>query len=358
MSGARLRIALIAPPWFEVPPRAYGGIESLVANLAEGLVVRGHDVVVIGAGEDRTSAQFLCTYHEPPSARLGEPVPEVLHAAMAQRLLKELDVDVVHDHSLAGPLTAGARRVPTVVTAHSPVDGEFADYYQQLGDTVHLVADSEAQRRQAPHLNWVGHVHPAVDVQSYPYREDKEDFVLFLGRFDPRKGAHLAIDIARAAGCPIILAGKLNEAPEHDYFDCEIKPRLGTDAQYVGMADSCSKRELLSAARCLLFPIQWEEPFGIVLVEALACGTPVVATRRGAVPEIIKNGATGELRNEVSELAAAVDAVGDINPAVCRAEAVARFDTSIMAMLYARIYEHVRQQTWSGHTRDPGRDSG
>jgi len=342
MSEARLRIALIAPPWFEIPPRAYGGIEALVADLAEGLIARGHDVVVIGAGEDRTAARFLCTYSEPPSTRLGEPVPEVLHAAMAQRLLNKLDVDVVHDHSLAGPLTAGARRAPTVVTAHGPVDGEFADYYEQLGDTVHLVASSEAQRRHAPHLNWAGRVHAAVKVCSYPYREDKEGFVLFLGRFDPRKGAHLAIDAARAAGRPILLAGKLNEPAEHEYFDREIKPRLGTDAEYVGVADSKTKRELLSTARCLMFPIEWEEPFGIVMVEALACGTPVVATRRGAVPEIIKNGVTGKICDRTDYLAAAVDEVHNISPAACRADALAHFDVATMTALYAQLYDRIR----------------
>ena len=342
MTEPRLGIALIAPPWFEVPPRAYGGIESLVADLADGLVARGHEVVVIGAGEDRTTARFLHTYNEPPSTRLGEPVPEVLHAAMAQRLLNKLEVDIVHDHTLAGPLSAGARRVPTVVTAHGPVDNEFGEYYQQLGGTVHLVASSESQRRHAPHLNWAGRVHAAVNVRSYPYREDKDDFVLFLGRFDPRKGAHQAIDIARAAGRPILLAGKLNEPAEKEYFEQEIEPRLGTGVDYVGVADSKTKRELLSAARCLIFPVQWEEPFGIVMVEALACGTPVVATRRGAVPEIIKDGVTGEIRDRTGELAAAIDVIHNISPAACRADALANFDATKMAALYAQVYARIR----------------
>ena len=318
------------------------GLRQSSRTSAKGLIDRGHDVVVIGAGESRTGARFFPTYSEPPSTRLGEPVPEVLHAAMAQQLLRKLDVDVVHDHSLAGPLTAAARSVPTVVTAHGPVDGEFATYYQQLGDTVHLVACSEAQRCHAPHLNWAGRVHPAVDVGSYPYRQDKEGFVLFLGRFDPRKGAHLAIDIAREAGRPILLAGKLNETAEREYFDREIKPRLGANAEYVGVADWQVKRELLSAARCLMFPIQWEEPFGIVMVEALACGTPVVATSRGAVPEIIKDGVTGEIRERTDDLAAAVNIVHNISPAACRADALENFDASKMAALYAQLYDRVR----------------
>src|SRR5262249_24100020 len=157
--------------------------------------------------------------------------------------------------SLAGPLTARARKVPTVMTAHGPVHGEFGEYYQQLGDSVHLVANSQAQRRSAPYLNWAGQVYGAVDVHSFPFRDEKEGFILFLGRFEPRKGAHVAIDVARASGWPIILAGKANEAFERDYFDREIRPRLGPDAEYVGVADAQTKRELLSAARCLIFPV-------------------------------------------------------------------------------------------------------
>ena len=342
MPEAALRIALVAPPWFDLPPQGYGGIEALVAHLADGLTARGHDVVLIGAGEDRTAAQFLRTYHDPPSGRLGEPVPEVLHAATAQRLLKDLDVDVVHDHTLAGPLTASGREAPTVVTAHGPVDGEFGDYYRELGDTVHLVASSEAQRRRAPHLNWTDRVHAAVDVRSFPYRDDKEEFLLFLGRFDPRKGAHLAIDIARTAGRPIVLAGKLNEPPERDYFDREIKPRLGADAEYVGVADAKTKRELLSAARCLIFPIQWEEPFGIAMIEALACGTPVLATRRGAVPEIVQDGITGEIRDRTEDLAAAVEVVQRIISAAGGAEPLARCDVTRMGARYEEVYGRVR----------------
>lgn len=341
MSKARMRVALIAPPWFEVPPAGYGGIESLVADLAQGLVAREHDVVLIGAGQNRTAARFLNTYTVPPSDRLGEPVPEVLHAAMAQHRLDEVDVDIVHDHSLAGPLTARARKVPTVMTTHGPVDGEFGEYYRQLGDSVYLVANSQAQRRRAPYLNWVGQVYGAVDVHSFPFRDEKEEFILFLGRFESRKGAHIAIDVARAAGRPIVLAGKANEAFERDYFDREVRPRLGPDAEYVGVADAQTKRELLSAARCLIFPVLWEEPFGIVMIEALACGTPVVATRRGAVEEVIKNGLTGEIRDRPEDLATAVDIIHNISPAACRTEALTRFDVPRMAARYEQLYERI-----------------
>src|SRR2546430_12102303 len=149
----------------------------MVAELTRALSARGHEVTLIGAGPDRTPAKFLRTYLEPPSRRLGEPEPELVHAAAAARLLAGLDVDVVHDNSLAGPLTAAGRRVPTVVTVHGPVDGEMGVYYRQLGRTVSLVAISDAQRASAPELNWVGTVYNCLDVSAYPMRESKEDYV-------------------------------------------------------------------------------------------------------------------------------------------------------------------------------------
>ncbi len=338
LGAVPLRIALVAPPWFDVPPRAYGGIEAMVADLATALVARGHSVVLVGAGSDGTPARFLATYPDPPSSRLGEPVPEVVHAAAAARHLDGLDVQIVHDHSLAGPLTAGRRATPTVATVHGPVTGELAWYYRELGDTVGLVALSDAQRRAAPGLNWVGTVHNAVDVGTFPFRADKDDFVLFLGRFNPDKGAHLAIDAARAAGRRIVLAGKLNEQPERDYFAAEIEPRLGPGVEYVGEADAAMKRDLFSRARCLVFPIQWEEPFGMVMIEAMACGTPVVALRRGAVPEVVADGRTGFVRDRFEQVAEAIDQTNRLRPEDCRDHVARNFDVSVMAQRYERLY--------------------
>ncbi|HET7173798.1 MAG TPA: glycosyltransferase [Nocardioidaceae bacterium] len=177
---------MIAPPWFELPPTGYGGIESVVADLVDTLTVAGHEVVLIGAGRHRTrAARFVAVFEQPPSERLGAPVPEVLHAARAAAALPHLRVDVVHDHSLAGPLLAVGRPRPTLVTMHGPVDSELGDYYAALGDSVGMVAISDAQRRLRPELNWIGTVHNAIDVASFPFRSRKEDFVLWLGRFHP-----------------------------------------------------------------------------------------------------------------------------------------------------------------------------
>ena len=338
-----MHIAMIAPPWFNVPPDAYGGIEEVVSGLVHGLTGREHRVTLIGAGEDGTPAEFRRTYPDPPSKRLGDPVPEVVHAAAAAQLIDETDADVVHDHTLAGPLTALGRRTPTVATMHGPVEGEMAEYYRRLGDAVALVAISDAQRAAAPDLNWVATVPNGLDLDSYPFREDKEDWALFVGRFVPDKGAHLAIDAARAAGLHIRLAGKASEPPEQVYFEQEIRPRLGDDAEYVGEVDAAGKRELYAAAACLLFPIQWPEPFGMVMIEAMACGTPVVALRAGSVPEVVVDGTTGVVCDGPEELPEAIGKAGRLRPADCRAHVAGRFDLAAMADGYERVYRDLTE---------------
>jgi glycosyltransferase involved in cell wall biosynthesis len=345
-AGDRIRVAMVAPPWFSIPPRAYGGIEEVVGDLTRALIARGHEVTLVGAGRDGTPARFLRTYKEPPSSQLGEPLPEVVHAAAAAQLLADLDVDVVHDHTLAGPLTAASRDVPTVATAHGPVDGEAGDYYRQLGGAVSLVAISAAQRATAPDLNWVGTVHNGVDLASFPFQEEKEDWVLFIGRFNPDKGAHLAIDAARAARRPIVLAGKVNEPAEEEYFEQAIRPYLGTDVAYVGEVDAAGKRELYAKAACLVFPVRWPEPFGMVMIEAMACGTPVVALNSGSVPEVVVDGTTGYICASTTELPVAIEKAGRLRPAACRAHVAEHFDLSVVADGYENVY---RQVIAAGH---------
>ena len=289
----RLRIAFVTPPWFDVPPQAYGGIELMASDLIDALVDRGHDVILVAAGYNGTKAHFLRTFKQAPSQRLGEPLPEIVHAAWAGRYLEELDVDIIHDHTLNGPLAARGRKAPTVVTAHGPVTGETGTYYEKISPDVCLVAISDAQRRLGPQVTWGGTVHNAINVAEFTVQPDKDNYVLFLGRFSPDKGAHLAIDAAREAGRPILLAGKLQEPLELAYFRAEIAPRLGEHARFVGEADMRTKQKLAGRAHCLLFPICWDEPFGMVMIEAMACGTPVVALNRGSVPEVVADGVTG-----------------------------------------------------------------
>jgi len=322
--GSSLRIAIVAPPWYSIPPSGYGGIESMVFWLAEGLVERGHDVTVIGAGLAGTSARFLATFPEPPSERIGQVLPEVIHSLHAAELLdgleRERPLDVVHDHCAASALAASRRRAPTVVTAHGPVTGEMAAYYRRLEPGISLVAVSDFQRVRAPELAWAGTVHNATPVDSYPFESRKDDVCLFLGRMSP--------------GCP---DGQVGWA----YFDERVRPLLGPDATWFGEADAVAKAELLSRARCLVFPVQWDEPFGLVMVEAMACGTPVVALRAGSVPEVVEDGVTGFVCDHPDELPDAIARVDELEPKACRQRVADHFDVPQMAEGYETVYREV-----------------
>jgi glycosyltransferase involved in cell wall biosynthesis len=333
---------MVAPPWFELPPAGYGGIEAVVSDLVNGLTDRGTSVVLVGAGRNLTRAgTFHPTVATPPSELLGTPVPEVLHAARAAQFLYGQTVDLVHDHTLAGPLLAFGRRLPTVVTTHGPVTGDMGDYYESLGDAVGLVAISDAQRRANPRLNWVGTVHNAIDTAVWPFADRKDDYVLWVGRMCDDKAPHLAIDAARAARRHIVLAGKCTEPAEREYFAREIGPRLRDDVTFIDQATTEQKRELLAHAAAFLFPIQWDEPFGMVMIEAMVCGTPVVAFPRGAVPEVVVDGVTGILVHSVPELSTAIDAATALDPRACRRHVEEHFDLSVMAAGYEQIYRDV-----------------
>lgn len=343
VGAPQMHIAMVAPPYFDLPPAGYGGIEVVVADLVDSLVARGHKVTLIGAGKHATKAQnFITTYDVGPADRLGEPMPEMVHAAKVASILDTLDVDVIHDHTMAGPLMARGRLTPTVVTAHGPVTGDPGEYYRALGDTVKLIAISRAQRAHAPDLPWVATVHNAIRADTFPYRAHKENFALFLGRFHPEKAPHLAIDAARAAGLPIVLAGKCTEPVERAYFAREIEPRLGKDVTIFGVADAASKRRLLSQAAVMLFPICWEEPFGLVVIEAMACGTPVVAIGRGAVPELIVHGETGIIVDDPAGLPAGIALARDLDPAACRKHVETSFAVHVMAQGYEAVYRKVQ----------------
>jgi len=277
--------------------------------------------------------------------RLGEPFPEVAHAAAAReaiaRLFQDEGLDVVHDHTLAGPLLAPYYRtlgLATVITAHGPVTGDLRDLYRSLGDEISLVAISERQRELAPELNWIATVHNAVRAETFPFQAGKEDYALWMGRYHPDKGPDLALDAAHAVDIPLVLAGKCNEPLEKVYFEQEIKPRLTSADTVFGMADAAQKRKLLAGARCLLFPIQWEEPFGMVMIEAMACGTPVVALRGGSVPEVVADGITGIICDHPDKLAKAVIDVDEINPAACRSRVVEHFGVDRLGAGYEAAY--------------------
>ncbi|HEX6936066.1 MAG TPA: glycosyltransferase family 4 protein [Actinomycetes bacterium] len=338
MQAAPLRVALVAPPFFEVPPTGYGGIEAVLAQLADGLVDRGHDVTLIGAGRPGTKAKFVTTFDEPQAERLGRPEPELMHATRVAALLAELSPDIVHDHTAAGPAMARDRQVPTVVTSHGPATGDWGEYLAAAGTTMHLVAISQSQVALSPELPWVRVVHNSLDTSQIPFRDDKEDYVVWLGRLSPDKGAHLAIDVARKAGRRIVLAGKCNEPDEREHFEADVRPRLGPDVEFVDELEDREKYDLLGRAAAFVFPLQWEEPFGMVLIEAMACGTPVLSLARGAVPEVVADGVTGFVRQEADELVGALAQLDRIDPAACRAHVEANFGPDKMVEGYEEVY--------------------
>lgn len=339
--GSRYKVAIVAPPWFELPPKAYGGIEWMCYWLAEGLTSRGHEVTLIGAGPDNISGQFVSTFERPPSERITEPLVEAVHVAIAAQAIRDLRPDIVHDHTLHGPLLAFERDVPTVVTTHGPILDDLADYYGALGNSVSLISISGAQRQAAPSLSWAATVHNAIPVSDYPFDRKKESFLLFLGRMSPDKGAHLAVRAANAVGAPIVLAGKCAEPQEQAYFEQCVKPLLRPGVEWIGEADTCRKKDLLRRARCLVMPIQWEEPFGLVMVEAMACGTPVVALRAGSVPEIVDDGVTGYVCQHPDELPGAIERLESIDAAACRQHVLSRFDLGVMVRGYEQAYKKI-----------------
>ena len=337
-----LRIGMVAPPWYEVPPEGYGGIEQVVADLADGLSARGHDVVLVAAGGDHTEAEMRPTFDEPPEG-LGTAdgaKVELLHAIRTAEELQDLELDLVHDHSFAAPLLARQRKAPTVITAHGLVDDESAAAYASV-PRLSLVAISDHQRRQRLALPWAGVVHNGIRVDTYPFESSKDGPFLFLGRMSSDKGPDLAIEIARATGVPLNIAAKCESPDEQLYLEETIAPMLSDEIRYIGTADADEKRELLRSARALLFPIRWDEPFGLVMVEAMACGTPVIATPRGSVPEIVVDGETGFVRDDLDGLIEAARRTDEIDPEACRRRARERFDAEVMVGGYEGVFREV-----------------
>ena len=338
------RIAVVAPPYYELPPAAYGGVERVCWSLAEGLVDRGHDVTLVGAGDSATRARFVATFHEAQTEGTPrEATIEVVHAARAAAALERLDLDLVHDHTLAGPLTARWRSTPTLVTVHAPLQGPDTQLHlcTALAPWTTFVALSQAQSRAPPELPWAGVVPNGIDVDAHPYRADKDDFVLFLGRMNAQKGVHLAVRAAREAGCRLVIAGSWTIESERAYFDEHVRPHLGKEVEWLGMVSTETRNAILSSARCLLFPVTWEEPFGLVLIEAMACGTPVVALRAGSIPEVVADGETGILCDDATELAAAIEATRGLEPARCRAHVRKHFGAATMVGRYEALYRQV-----------------
>jgi glycosyltransferase involved in cell wall biosynthesis len=335
-----MKVAILGPVWFPVPPTGYGGIESVVSLLADGLVEAGHEVTLFASGDSLTKAHLASVFREAQPSRIGSGSIDLRHALACYERAEEFDV--VNDHS--GPLAAalgGLVSTPVVHTVHGPLDDVSRESYRAvatLAPRVGLVSLSLSQRKPAPNLPWVANCANGLDVAAYPFHRDRGDYLLYLGRLSPDKGAHRAIEIARRAGLPIKLAGKKREPAEEKYFDEAVRPLLGEGAEYLGETSHEKKVQLLQRARATLFPIDWEEPFGLVMIESMASGTPVIATRRGAVPEVVEHGRSGVVVDDWADM---VDAIADadrIDPVECRRSVEERFSAERMVREYEAVY--------------------
>jgi glycosyltransferase involved in cell wall biosynthesis len=324
-----------------VPPPRYGGIEAVVALLADGLVAAGHDVTLFASGDSSTRARLIAPHAHAPSTHLGETLPELEHVTACIRRAGQFDV--ISDHS--GPLAlalSGIVDTPFVHTVHNALDAGLTRAYDgalALARTAHLVSLSSRQRRPRPAYPWISTIPNAVDLMRYPCRtRARGEYLLWIGRMCHDKGPDRAIEVARKAGLPILLAGKMRTEAERSYFARCVKPWLGGPVRYVGEADRSTVVKLLHGAIALVNPIDWPEPFGLVMVEAMACGVPVLATRHGAAPEIVVDGITGFIVDDYHSMAGAIPHVAAITPAACRAVAERRFSPERMVDRYVAAF--------------------
>ncbi len=336
-----MRIAILAPPWFAVPPTGYGGIEWIVWLLADGLTDRGHEVTLFASGDSRTKATLAAIFDEAPSELIGHSFPELQHVLSCYE--RSGDFDIVNDHTgLLGAALGGLSQPPVVHTVHGPLDGEAGPLYEQIGRIapgVGLISISLNQRRPEPDLNWVANIPNALDLEHYPCHPHRGDYLLYVGRMNHEKGAHRAVAIAMETGLPLKLAGKMRETKEREYFAEFVEPHLGNGIEYLGEVNHGAKVELLQNARATLFPIEWEEPFGLVMIESMACGTPVIATRHGAVPEVIEeDGRGGIIVDDYRETAEALERADEIDPRECRRYVEERFAPERMVADYERAF--------------------
>src|SRR6266446_10743443 len=355
-----MKIAHIAPPWIAIPPKNYGGTEIVISNLVEEQVAQGYDVTLFAPGDAKTSAKLVSFF---PKSLIDSGVPWSAHLRSYYHVQKSLEYakefDIVHTHLSSSsdlyifPLTAGLT-TPHVTTLHSrfPFDrvqswtGDADAFYMEWAPNVPIVAISEAARDEVPYpLHFVGIVHHGLPMHQFqPTGRKRGDFFVWLGRFVPEKGTHLAIEAAKRARVPLVLAGTIDRYQQESihYFEQMIKPHIDNEqVKYVGPVNMKQKISLLSRAWGFLNPIEWEEPFGMVMIEAMALGCPVISFARGAAPEIIVDGETGFLVNTIGAMAAAIPRIDEIDRDVVRKYVERNFSAEVMVEKYVGIYKKV-----------------
>jgi glycosyltransferase involved in cell wall biosynthesis len=343
-----LRIAMLAPPWIPVPSPGYGGVESVVSTLTEALVGRGHDVTLFCAPGSASRANVVTLLDRSHADEIERSLYEVDHVG---RAFDRIDAaagrgarfDAVHDHcGFTGLAMANRIDTPLVHTLHGAFTSETAAFYSRHGHKAALVGISATQLASAPPgLEPIDSIPNPIDLRAWPLQERKGDYLLWIGRITPEKGPHRAIAAAQAVDVPIVIAGVVQPG-QQAFFDREVAPHIdGTRVRFVGEVGGSAKRSLFARARGLLMPIRWEEPFGMVMVEALACGTPVIAFPEGAARELVIDGTTGFLVDDERAMAVAIGGLPRIDAHTCRAWVRRHCDVNVVAAAYERTYRSV-----------------
>jgi glycosyltransferase involved in cell wall biosynthesis len=336
-----MRIAQIAPLYESVPPKLYGGTERVVSNLTEELVRLGHDVTLFASGDSETSARLESCCKQALRLSKGCIDPLAHHTIMLDKVLEQAeDFDILHFHIdyLHFPAT-GNLHLPAVTTLHGRLDlPDLVPLYQRFARQP-LVSISQAQREPLGRVNWVGNVYHGLPVNLFHLNPNPQNYLAFLGRISPEKRPDRAIAIAKRAGIPLKIAAKVDNA-DREYFETTIKPLLNDPGvEFIGEINETQKQEFLGNAMAYLFPIDWPEPFGLTMIEAMACGTPTIAYRHGSVPEVIENGLTGYIVHNEDEAVEAAKRISNFNRARCRAGFERKFTVCRMAKQYLSIYE-------------------
>ena len=336
-----MRIGLIAPPWVPVPPPGYGGTELVIDTLARGLSDLGHDVELYTVGSSTCPVTRLSSFDAAPEP-MGTSVEEAAHVLGAYDALR--GVDVIHDHTVLGPLLAAgaaSATAPVVATHHGVFTPECRRIFSAAAVNAAVVAISRSQAATAGPVPIAAVIHHGIDVDAQRMGAGEGGHVMFLGRMSPDKGVHRAVRVAHAAGRSIVVAAKMREEPERDYFHSMVRPLLGADDVLLIEPAPAERNELLATAVALIDPISWSEPFGLVMVEALAAGTPVLAFPNGAAPEIVDHGITGFLCADEADMIAALGRIDSIDRHACRRVAVDRFSMHRMALDHLGLYRRL-----------------
>lgn len=354
-----MKVGLLAPPWVPVPPPSYGGTEAVVDRLARGLVATGHEVLLFAPGDSTCPVPSVSNTWPARPLEIGITTVELAHVIRGHDALSACDI--VHDHTLAGPAIGRRRGAPPIVTtSHGPFTPEVSGVYRAFARRVPVIAISHAQAVQASleGVQVARVIHHGLDVDEVTAGAGDGGYVLFVGRMHPDKGVDTAARVARAAGVPLRIAAKMREPAEQDWFEACVKPLLSEDITYVGEADHAETAALMRGATALVNPIQWAEPFGLVMVEALASGTPVVTFPCGAAPEIVNHGVTGFLCDDEADMAKRVIDAQLLDRGACRADVLARFTTARVVDEHLALYERVidsrlRSTTMAAVAREP-----